>query len=196
MCSNCAVDQRKIPLHHFTIGFQKQGICADSLFLESNGKMVQWDFSLIKNRAPRVQFPCLQIDTFQPENKSSHLSQSELVSWCAWPGVKSIARWAQKPSPAWGSIFRICADSLFLESNGKMVQWDFSLISSFENWNKFGSFYNRGRRPEKLKFIHEKAREQHICRIYVHTTVAQVDAYGLLGRWCRVGYLRIYVTES
>ncbi len=45
--------QRKIPLHHFTIGFQKQGICADSLFLESYGKMVQWDFSLIKNRAPR-----------------------------------------------------------------------------------------------------------------------------------------------
>ncbi len=40
-------DQRKIPLHHFTIGFQKQGICADFLFLESNGKMVQWDFSLI-----------------------------------------------------------------------------------------------------------------------------------------------------
>jgi hypothetical protein len=35
-------DQRKIPLHHFTIGFQKQGICADSLLLESNGKMVQW----------------------------------------------------------------------------------------------------------------------------------------------------------
>jgi hypothetical protein len=33
-------DQRKHPLHHFTIGIQKQGICADSLFLDSNGKMV------------------------------------------------------------------------------------------------------------------------------------------------------------
>ena len=42
-------DQRKIPLHLFTIGFQKPGICADSWFLESNGKMVQWDFSLIIN---------------------------------------------------------------------------------------------------------------------------------------------------
>ncbi len=40
-------DQRKIPLHLFTIGFQKPGICADCWFLESNGKMVQWDFSLI-----------------------------------------------------------------------------------------------------------------------------------------------------
>ncbi len=55
-------------LHHFTIGFQKPGICADSWFLESNGKMVQLGFSLIKNRDPRVQFPCLQIDTVQPEN--------------------------------------------------------------------------------------------------------------------------------
>jgi hypothetical protein len=34
-------DQRKSQLHHFTIGFQKPGICADSWFLESNGKMVQ-----------------------------------------------------------------------------------------------------------------------------------------------------------
>ncbi len=38
--------------------------------------------------------------------QSSHLSQSELVSWCAWPGVKSIARWAQKPSPC-GARFLI-----------------------------------------------------------------------------------------
>ncbi len=30
-------DQRKIPLHLFTIGFQKPGNCADSWFLESNG---------------------------------------------------------------------------------------------------------------------------------------------------------------
>jgi hypothetical protein len=45
-------DQRKSQLHHFTIGFQKPGICADSWFLESNGKMVQLGFSLIKNRAP------------------------------------------------------------------------------------------------------------------------------------------------
>jgi hypothetical protein len=61
-------DQRKSQLYHFTIGFQKPGICADSWFLESNGKMVQlgcadsWflesngkmvqlGFSLIKNRA-------------------------------------------------------------------------------------------------------------------------------------------------
>jgi hypothetical protein len=40
-------DQRKSQLHHFTIGFQKPGICADSWFLESNGKMVQLGFSLI-----------------------------------------------------------------------------------------------------------------------------------------------------
>jgi hypothetical protein len=45
-------DQRKSQLHHFTIGFQKPGICTDSWFLESNGKMVQLGFSLIKNRAP------------------------------------------------------------------------------------------------------------------------------------------------
>ncbi len=51
-------DQRKIPLHHFTIGFQKQGICADSLFLESNGKMVQWDFSLI-TVCPEVLGDCV-----------------------------------------------------------------------------------------------------------------------------------------
>ncbi len=46
-------DQRKSQLHHFTIGFQKPGICADSWFLESNGKMVHLGFSLIKNRAPQ-----------------------------------------------------------------------------------------------------------------------------------------------
>ncbi len=57
------IDKRKIPLHLFTIGFQQPGICADSWFLESNGKKVPWDFFLIINRAPRVQFPCLQIDT-------------------------------------------------------------------------------------------------------------------------------------
>jgi hypothetical protein len=34
-------DQRKGQLHHFTIGFQKPGICADSWSLESNGNMVQ-----------------------------------------------------------------------------------------------------------------------------------------------------------
>jgi hypothetical protein len=42
-------NQRKIPLHLLTIGFQKPGICADSWFLESNGKKVQWDYSLIRN---------------------------------------------------------------------------------------------------------------------------------------------------
>ena len=42
-------DQRKIPLHLFTIGFQKPGICADSWLLESNGKKVQRYFSLINN---------------------------------------------------------------------------------------------------------------------------------------------------
>ncbi len=47
---NIHTDQRKIPLHLFTIGFQKPGICADSWFLESNGKKVQWDFSLITYR--------------------------------------------------------------------------------------------------------------------------------------------------
>jgi hypothetical protein len=41
-------------MHHFTIGFQKPGICADSWFLESNGKMVQWDFSLISTRGKVV----------------------------------------------------------------------------------------------------------------------------------------------
>jgi hypothetical protein len=40
-------DQRKFQLHHFTIGFQKPKICADFWFLESNGKMVQLEFSLI-----------------------------------------------------------------------------------------------------------------------------------------------------
>jgi hypothetical protein len=40
-------DQRKSQLHHFTIGFQKPGVCADSWFLESNDKMVQLGFSLI-----------------------------------------------------------------------------------------------------------------------------------------------------
>ena len=43
-------------MHLFTIGlligFQKPRICADSWFLKSNGKKVQWDFSLIINRAP------------------------------------------------------------------------------------------------------------------------------------------------
>jgi hypothetical protein len=43
-------DQRKSQFHHFTIAFQKPGICADSWFLECNGKMVQLGFSLIKNR--------------------------------------------------------------------------------------------------------------------------------------------------
>ncbi len=55
-------------LHHFTIGFQKPGICADSWFLESNGKMVQLGFSLIKNRAPRSIYPsiymCVYIFTY------------------------------------------------------------------------------------------------------------------------------------
>jgi hypothetical protein len=32
-------DQRKSQLHHFTIGFQKPGICADSRFLESSKLM-------------------------------------------------------------------------------------------------------------------------------------------------------------
>jgi hypothetical protein len=40
-------DQRKSQLHHFTVGFQKPEICADSWFLESNSKMVQLGFSLI-----------------------------------------------------------------------------------------------------------------------------------------------------
>ncbi len=34
-------------LQEMDIGFQKPGICADSWFLESNGKMVQLGFSLI-----------------------------------------------------------------------------------------------------------------------------------------------------
>jgi hypothetical protein len=38
----------------------------------------------------------------------SNLS-SELVSWCAWPGVKSITRWAQKPSP--------CGDRFLIREN-------------------------------------------------------------------------------
>ena len=43
---NRSFDQRKIPLHLFTTGFQKTGICA-----------------LIINRALWVQFSCLQTDT-------------------------------------------------------------------------------------------------------------------------------------
>ncbi len=122
---------------------------ADSWFLESNSKMVQLGFSLIKNWAPHGQIlvhsythnyythnfwptsfanlgslenpsPGIPVDyggviysrysVVQPENngstreQSSHLSQSELVSWWTWPGVKSIVRWTQKPSPVWGSI--------------------------------------------------------------------------------------------
>ena len=45
-------DQREIPWNYFYRWFQKPVICADSWFLESNGKKVQWDFSLIINRAP------------------------------------------------------------------------------------------------------------------------------------------------
>ncbi len=74
--------------------------------------MVQWDFSLIKNRAPRVQFPCLQIDTDQPEKI---FDQRKIP-------LHHFTIGFQKPG--------ICADSWFLESNGKMVQWDFSLINS------------------------------------------------------------------
>ncbi len=46
------VDQREIPLHYFYHWFQKPVICADSWFLESNGKKLQWDSSLIINRDP------------------------------------------------------------------------------------------------------------------------------------------------
>jgi hypothetical protein len=56
-CLTTTNDQRKFQLHHFTIGFQKLGICADSWFLESNGKMVQLGFSLInqpKRRCPNM----------------------------------------------------------------------------------------------------------------------------------------------
>ena len=63
----------KIPLHLLT----------DSWFLESNGKKVQRDFSLIVNRAPRVQFLCLQIlNQIQFPNRTNHPTwQSELVGW-------------------------------------------------------------------------------------------------------------------
>ncbi len=37
---------------HDAIGASSEEIPADSWFLESNGKMVQWDVSLIINRAP------------------------------------------------------------------------------------------------------------------------------------------------
>ncbi len=78
------IDQRKIPLHLFTIGFQKPGICADFI-----------------NRAPRVPFLCLQIQ-FQiqfPKRTNHSTCQPELVSWCTWPGVKCIVRWAKSPAP-------------------------------------------------------------------------------------------------
>ncbi len=73
---------------------------------------------------------------------SSHMSQSELVSYCAWPGVIIIDRWAKQPQktthPRVGidldqrkiplQLFTvrfqkpgICVDSCFLDSNGKKV---------------------------------------------------------------------------
>ena len=74
-------DQRKSQLHHFTIGFQKQGICADSLFLESNGKMVQLGFSLIKNRAPHgLGFGAHRAILFTP----GHAHQLTSSGWLRW----------------------------------------------------------------------------------------------------------------
>jgi hypothetical protein len=137
-------DQRKSQLHHFTIGFQKPGICVDSWFLESNGKMVQLGFSLIKNRAPHgaglvptglyFLLPVIRINLqvlagsggmivlwlnrvyletreLNPRNSIFDQRKSQLHHFTIG---------FQKPG--------ICADSWFLESNGKMVQLGFSLI--------------------------------------------------------------------
>jgi hypothetical protein len=49
-------------VHSFFQGFLEADHNEGVWFLESMVKMVEWDFSLIKNRVPRVQFPCLQID--------------------------------------------------------------------------------------------------------------------------------------
>ncbi len=73
--------------------------------------------------------------------QSSHLSHPELVSWCAWPGEKSIDRWTQKPSPC-GARFLIrenpnCTilplDSRNQESAQIPGFWNFSLISEIES---------------------------------------------------------------
>jgi hypothetical protein len=58
-CVGLDLWSEKIPLHHFCHWFQKLGICADSWFLESMVKMVQWDFSLIiSGYLPRRTNPC------------------------------------------------------------------------------------------------------------------------------------------
>jgi hypothetical protein len=95
-------DQRKIPLHLFTIGFQKPGICADSWFLESNGKKVQFFSDHKSSSAGSIPVSPNPIPNPIPEeNKSSHLPSR-------------TCKLMQK--------LGICADSWFLESNGKKVQ--------------------------------------------------------------------------
>jgi hypothetical protein len=143
--SRLECDQRKSQLHHFTIGFQKPGICtADSWFLESNGKMVQLGFSLIKNRAPHGSglvptglyflLPVMLINLKVLADSGGmivlwldrvYLETRELNPWSSiFDQRKSILHHFtigfQKPG--------ICADFWFLESNGKMVQLGFSLI--------------------------------------------------------------------
>jgi hypothetical protein len=143
--------QRKSHLHHFTIGFQKPGICSDSWFLESNGKMVKLGFSLIKNQAPHgLGFCAHRAILFTP----GHAHQLTSSGWLRWDDCSLIEpclfgdTGIELELNPWSSIFDqrksqlhhftigfqkpgFCADSWFLKSNGKMVQLGFSLIILF-----------------------------------------------------------------
>ncbi len=72
----------KISLHLFTIGFQKSGICRFLVqFLESNGKKVQWDFSLIINRDHRLGCLSTRAILFTPGHVNQLTSSEWEVGW-------------------------------------------------------------------------------------------------------------------
>ncbi len=140
-------DQRKSQVHHFSIGFQKPGICADSWFLESNGKMVHLGFSLIKNRAPHgLGFLCPLGYTFYSRSCAwTYKFWLAQVGWLYSGWIVSLWRhgnWTrgarflirENPNctilpldPRNQESVQIGTDSWFLESNGKMVQLGLSL---------------------------------------------------------------------
>ncbi len=119
-------------------------------------KMVQLEFSLIKNRAPHglgfcahrsILFSSAGSIPVSPNRhgstreQSSLLNQPELVRWCAWPGVKSIIRWAQKPSMV------------------KWCNWDFL-------WS--GILWSPSFTINTLKRKRERERERERERAYWH----------------------------
>ncbi len=86
------LDQRKSQLHHFTIGFQKPGICADSWFLESNGKVVQLGFSLITSSPQifvirgwgwRKYYLVQKYKSFSRDSSPGKLTQIKYLRLCA-----------------------------------------------------------------------------------------------------------------